>query len=1025
MPLRPIRILTGLFMLCACLLTAQLDISHFERYNTLDGLNHNHVTSITQDSAGFIWVGTENGPLRFDGTRFVSLVSLNPAYADKEIYIVKLTTISKNELGVATTYGAFVLNTDNYQFTSLDYKVDDPLTTWAYNTYDVQKDTKGNYGVSTKIGFYVYDSGFRPVVHKQVYTTADIGTAWMLYGRNIVLTPDGELLQKNSEGYSVFDNSTNHILENPAVFHLDTALFSLDKEIHFAFIDQYDLAYFSNATEKLYLHDLQSGMIKSYPVPEEISENLNWFSKIIVRDDSTLLINAKKGAYIIHYDAKQKTLRLSPELQLPETEVSSFYVDRDGRLWIGTYAGLLKEKSVQPVTQFPLTFGENNELIRVKWLEKDEGIWYASALKDGLLILDDQQYKILDRKIFYEDGQPVGLAKMLRYDQDHLWICTSAGLMEYDIRNGSYARLTFNNHPDWLETVVVHDIFEDSDQNIWLASNEGNRVYKIDRETRLIQCVEYNYANPKFRVNIVYRFGEDAAGNIWFCGDAMARYNVKTGMVDSLVEKLPLQHNQRKVFILHRNSKDVLWIGTNGENWHTYSDQEGWHVVGDSKISPDPNKYQCMIGDDLYFISRLGKIVTLNTLTNKYRILSAFDGWDQEKITSLGFFKDPGTGNIVFSGDNVMYRFTPDATVSHKVNAPFITEISVQGGKNIHLPKGELTFASNENNIRLKFLTLNYDDPSNQLFAYRLKENDNTDWITVEQPEINLTEIPPGRYNLELQVSSRNNDWPPAYRTYPLFVRFPFYLQGWFIVSMVLAIVGALWLIIRSRLKRVKFISNLDRQVIEYELKALHAQMNPHFVFNCLNSIKEMIMSKDNKNANIYLNKFSFLLRSTLDQSKLTFVSLSHTIEYLRNYLEMEKLRFSHFEYSIDVSKDIETESVMMAPLLLQPIVENAIWHGQSDQKDLERLCLRFYVCTDDVVCEVEDNGIGINATRSSQSSGMHLSSALDNIRKRIDLLNRKHDLDYRLSIIDKSDINKGHGTIVKLMFKYKNYAFD
>ncbi|MEP6796334.1 MAG: histidine kinase, partial [Saprospiraceae bacterium] len=396
-----------------------------------------------------------------------------------------------------------------------------------------------------------------------------------------------------------------------------------------------------------------------------------------------------------------------------------------------------------------------------------------------------------------------------------------------------------------------------------------------------------------------------------------------------------------------------------------------------------------------------------------------------EKINSYGFFKDPDSDHIIFTGDNIIYRFASELPASHQVKAPTISEIITPGNKVLHHPEGKLVFGPDENTLQIKFLTLNFDDPFNQLFAYRLKENEHTDWIPIDQPELNLTQIPPGHYNLEISVSSKNNEWPPVYKAYPLFIEFPFYRQWWFVILAIAALGLGVGLLVRYRLKRMRFISNLDLQVIEYELKALHAQMNPHFVFNCLNSIKELIMSKDNKNANIYLNKFSYLLRSTLEQSKLSFVPLSNTIDYLKNYLEMEKLRFTHFTYSIDVEKGIETDSIVMAPLLLQPIVENAIWHGQSEESDINQLCIRFYVCGDDLVCEVEDNGVGINAVRSAHASAIHLSSALENIRKRIELLNRKHDIHYKLSIIDKSEINKGHGTMVRLSFNHKHYESD
>ena len=114
-----------------------------------------------------------------------------------------------------------------------------------------------------------------------------------------------------------------------------------------------------------------------------------------------------------------------------------------------------------------------------------------------------------------------------------------------------------------------------------------------------------------------------------------------------------------------------------------------------------------------------------------------------------------------------------------------------------------------------------------------------------------------------------------------------------------------------------------------------------------------------------------------------------------------------------------------MAPLLLQPIVENAIWHGQERDKDTNQLIIRFYSQEDNLVCEVEDFGIGINASKKTSSNGSHMSSALENIRKRIELLNRKHDVDYRLVLEDKGDTGSGQGTIVKLFFKHMEYEFD
>jgi len=1021
------RLIAAIEMVClfgSQMLLAQLDINHYTRYNTLDGLNHNHITSITQDSIGFIWIGTENGPLRFDGTSFVTLTTLNAAFSQFEPYTVKLSTLGKTEIGISTIYGAHALNINDYSFKTLTFTADEDLSTWAYNTYDVSQDRRGYYGVSTKTGFYVFEPDGKLFQSKQVFYSEDIGTSWILYGRNIVVTPDGQMLQKNGLGINVFDDEQKKILENPLMYQLDTALMTHDAEIHFTFIDSTALIYYSTLKKKIFLHDLVGKKVSEYPIPADISNNLNWFSKIVVRNDSTLLINGKTGLYQLHYNATRKSVVLNPQLQWPDIEITYLYVDRDHRLWVGTNAGLYKENISLPVERFPISLPGKPGLLHVKWMEKRNGVWYASAAQDGLLKLDGTDYHILQQKVFQEKTEKLRLGKMIWRDDHRLWIATSEGVLAYDITTGKNEMLTFKNHPDYLQDLAVHEIYQDLAGMIWVAGNESNAVYRIDTATNDITRIEYSAQNPKFKVTTVYRFTDDGHGNIWFCGDVMARYNVKEQRIDSLVDKLPLQQNTRKVFLLYRNSLNEYWIATNGENWHIYNDQQGFSVLDDPKLSPDLNKYQRMIDDHLYYISRQGKIIVLDTRNKKSRILSAQDGWDQETIGSFGFFKDPDNGYMVFGGDNMIYRFKPQPVTLQKVRAPFIAEINVLGKRQIHHPDQKLIFNPDEHTLQIKFLTLNYNDPANQIYAYRLKESNSTEWITLDQPVIILNQIPSGHYDLELQVTSKNNDWLPVYNSYPLTIRFPFYRQWWFILFALATAATVLWLIIRYRLKQMRFISNLDRQVIEYELKALHAQMNPHFVFNCLNSIKEMIMSKDNRNANIYLNKFSYLLRSTLDQSKLSFVPLSHTIEYLGNYLEMEKLRFTHFNYTIDVQEGLETEGIVMAPLLLQPIVENAIWHGQGREKENNELHIRFYACEDDLICEVEDFGAGISATKLAPDNG-HVSSALDNIRKRIELLNRKHDLHYQLVIVDKLVTGQGQGTLVKLMFKHKHYEFD
>lgn len=211
----------------------------------------------------------------------------------------------------------------------------------------------------------------------------------------------------------------------------------------------------------------------------------------------------------------------------------------------------------------------------------------------------------------------------------------------------------------------------------------------------------------------------------------------------------------------------------------------------------------------------------------------------------------------------------------------------------------------------------------------------------------------------------------------------------------------------------------LNQQLTEMEMKALHAQMNPHFIFNCLNSIIGMIMYKRNEEAYKYLNKFAQLIRANLEHSKRPFITLEQNINYLHNYLKMEQLRFSDLEYEMVVDGNLDIAEIMIAPMLIQPLVENAIWHGLQAIEERKRLCITFLANGADLVCEIEDNGVGINKASEQNNATRHLSIGIDNIKKRIELLRQKYDIECSLEFTDKGSKNKGEsGTIVTLIWK-------
>lgn len=226
----------------------------------------------------------------------------------------------------------------------------------------------------------------------------------------------------------------------------------------------------------------------------------------------------------------------------------------------------------------------------------------------------------------------------------------------------------------------------------------------------------------------------------------------------------------------------------------------------------------------------------------------------------------------------------------------------------------------------------------------------------------------------------------------------------------------------RNQLKKTL---TLQKNLAEYEQKALHLQMNPHFVFNCLGSISSFIVQNGNDSALKYLAKFSKLMRLTLEYSKESLIPVDKEIEGLQNYLELEQLRFNKaFEFSITKDSNIE-DDMALPPLLIQPFVENAIIHGIIPKKERGCITVAFTVQDNHLHCTVTDDGIGIETSRGlkEQSVSVHKSMALDIIKKRLEMLDDSTSKSSRLTIEELKDVTgKATGTRVVLVLPVRYY---
>jgi tetratricopeptide (TPR) repeat protein len=236
--------------------------------------------------------------------------------------------------------------------------------------------------------------------------------------------------------------------------------------------------------------------------------------------------------------------------------------------------------------------------------------------------------------------------------------------------------------------------------------------------------------------------------------------------------------------------------------------------------------------------------------------------------------------------------------------------------------------------------------------------------------------------------------------------------------GLVLLLLAGLGFLFYNRMQLKKTLT-LQKELAEYEQKALHLQMNPHFVFNCLGSISSFIVKNGTDSAIKYLAKFSKLMRLTLEYSKLSLIPIDKEIQSLQNYLELEQLRFNHkFEFEIIKDKAIE-DDVALPPLLLQPFVENAIIHGVIPNKEMGgMITVEFKIADDQLVCMISDNGIGYETSRTikEKSVSVHQSMALDITKKRLEMIAASTAKNANVKIEELQAHNETTGTKVTLL---------
>ncbi len=324
------------------------------------------------------------------------------------------------------------------------------------------------------------------------------------------------------------------------------------------------------------------------------------------------------------------------------------------------------------------------------------------------------------------------------------------------------------------------------------------------------------------------------------------------------------------------------------------------------------------------------------------------------------------------------------------------------------------------NNISIKYGGIYFKTRGNLKYRYRLLGVDDK-WTYTQGQVANYTDLSSGKYTFLVEASNENGVWNNKPTILKIDIVNPFWLKCWFMISFVIVLRILISIYNRERARKKAVKQEMQNKINQYREVALTRQMNPHFIFNSLNAIQHFILQNDMRQSNRFLTKFAKLIRLILDNSVSNFITLDQEIMTLQLYMDLEALRNKDkVDFSINVSPEIDVMNIEVPPMLIQPFVENAIWHGIMNKEPGQKgkISVSFVQNEDLIICKITDNGVGRKKSQEINESNInyHKPKATSITQNRVEVLNKVYQKNISITYQDPVNAEgEALGTIVTI----------
>lgn len=982
---------------------------NFFRLNTSNGLSDNSVRCVTIDKNGFLWVGTNDGLNVYDG--YSTTTFIKDKYPDMAAdMVIHLLNDSHNRIWMGTYTGASWID-ENRRFHPIVIR--DSVTKFYCPTIV----ETASYGVvlQTDIGHFYYDSSLRKWKEMEWMPTFLLKNPLMdaesFSADKVIFTMDTVV--------AIFDYKAKKLLYQQAFTVPLSACRVSDTSIAIGL--QTGRVVIVNLFNKNIIADYQLTSILK-------DKTINTYLTEVRRAANGDLIVATDFAGLIIIDKKGNISRYTHDPLRPGSLSGNnsyrSFAGQKGEIVVGTFtSGVNMANIFNKPAGYTHIFSDargnmyDNYITQI--VEDGEGVFWLGA-NDRLICWN----KATGQSTFYSYDipapggmRPLEIWAMCKDRTGKIWLSAQRdGLCWFDKKTGRFNKIkTDTSLGKAVASPVINELHAMSDGNIWVGSGWG--LYSFNPVTLKFNSYVNHPLLKQLQKKRVISLFEDKRKRIWiatwrngaWCYDPvnnkLEHFTVAEGLAADVVYGFA-QDDAGRIYAGTTHGFTIISGEFGSWKLQTWNRSHGLRY----------DRCEALLKDSAgnVWITNNKSLIKFNPANN------TLTNYEENSGLSIAGFR-ANTAMMASSGEmmwgsesGVNYFYADKIVVTPSQLQVSLFAIDAKDTTQYFGNNKYFSFPFSKNDITFHFTAINLNGSRNITYRYKLEGYDK-EWHTgTDVREARYASLPAGDYSFYVKASIDGFNWTEANNTVTMHIIPPLWRRWWFIGLIILAlsllIHAAYWMRLKQIKEKEKIKAEYNQKIAEIEMKALRAQMNPHFIFNCLNSINRYIVKSDHATASLYLTRFSKLIRLILDNSNSKNVMLSNEMEALKIYIEMEGLRFNNkFTYQINIEQGIYPEMMEVPPLIIQPYVENAIWHGLLHKEASGHLQINLSLIGDNVLqCVIEDDGVGRDKAKEYKSKSVTTRKSLGMklTEDRISILNKYASLNASVQIIDLVDNN-------------------